>query len=53
MKRIYDFNCNPVERNYTVYTVADLKALKRSGRTLSVANPANDEELQAHVPDNS
>ena len=49
MKRIYDFCRNPAERNYTVYTVADLKALKRSGRTLSVANPVNDEDLQAYV----
>ncbi len=46
MKRIYDFSRNPAERNFTV---ADLKALKGSGRTLSMANPANNDELQACV----
>ena len=46
MKRIYDFSRNPAKRNYTV---ADLQALKGSGRTLSMANPANNEELRACV----
>lgn len=46
MKRIYDFSRNPARRNYTV---ADLQALKGSGKTLSMANPANPEELQACV----
>ena len=46
MKRIYDFSRNPAKRNYTV---ADLKALKGSGRTLSMANPANNDELRACV----
>ncbi len=46
MKRIYDFSRNPAQRNYTV---ADLKALKGSGRTLSMANPANNDELRACV----
>jgi len=46
MKRIYDFSRNPAKRNYTV---ADLKALKGSARTLSMANPANTDELRACV----
>lgn len=46
MKRIYDFSRNPAQRNYTV---SDLQALKGSGKTLSMANPANNEELQACV----
>ena len=46
MKRIYDFSRNPARRNYTV---ADLKALKGTGRTLSMANPANNDELRACV----
>ncbi|WP_299483045.1 3-methyl-2-oxobutanoate hydroxymethyltransferase [uncultured Roseibium sp.] len=46
MKRIYDFSRTPAKRNYTV---ADLRALKGSGRTLSMANPANNDELQACV----
>ena len=46
MKRIYDFSRNPVQRNYTV---ADLQALKGSRRTLSMANPANNDELRACV----
>ncbi|MEO0977978.1 MAG: 3-methyl-2-oxobutanoate hydroxymethyltransferase [Pseudomonadota bacterium] len=46
MKRIYDFSRNPAKRNYTV---ADLKALKGSGRTLSMANPADNDELRACV----
>ena len=46
MKRIYDFSRNPATRNYTV---ADLKALKGSGKTLSMANPANNDEIRACV----
>ena len=46
MKRIYDFSRNPARRNYTV---ADLKALKGSGTILSMANPANNDELLACV----
>ncbi len=46
MKRIYDFSRSPAQRNYTV---ADLRALKGSGRTLSMANPANNDELRACV----
>lgn len=46
MKRIYDFSRNPAKRNYTV---ADLRALKGSGRTLSMANPADNDELKACV----
>ncbi len=46
MTRIYDFSRNPADRNYTV---AGLRALKGSGRTLSMANPANNDELRACV----
>ena len=46
MKRIYDFSRKPARRNYTV---ADLRALKGSGRKLSMANPANNDELRACV----
>lgn len=46
VKRIYDFSRTPAKRNYTV---ADLKALKGSGRTLSMANPADTDELRACV----
>ncbi|MCU9850018.1 3-methyl-2-oxobutanoate hydroxymethyltransferase [Defluviimonas sp. WL0024] len=46
MKRIYDFGRRPSARNYTV---ADLKALKGSGRKLSMSNPANAAELRACV----
>ena len=46
MKRIYDFSRNPAWRNYTV---ADLRALKGSGRKLSMANPADNDELRACV----
>ena len=44
MKRIYDFSRSPSARNYTV---ADLQALKGSGRKLSMSNPANADELRA------
>ena len=46
MKRIYDFSRNPAMRNYTV---SDLKALKGSGKKLSMANPANRGEITACV----
>ena len=44
MKRIYDFSRSPSQRNYTI---ADLKALKGSGKKLSMSNPANADELRA------
>lgn len=44
MKRIYDFSRNPAVRNYTV---ADLKALKGSGKKLSMANPADRDQITA------
>lgn len=43
-KRMYDFGRKPAKRNYTV---ADLKALKGSGKKLSMSNPANATELRA------
>lgn len=46
MRRIYDFSRTPANRNYTV---SDLKALKGSGRVLSMANPADDAEMLACV----
>lgn len=46
MKRIYDFSRNPAHRNYTV---ADLKTLKGSDRKLSMANPADREQIKACV----
>lgn len=46
MKRIYDFSRNPAMRNFTV---SDLKALKGSGRQLSMANPADRNEIKACV----
>ncbi len=46
MKRIYDFGRKPARRNYTV---ADLRSLKGSGRKLSMANPADNDELRACV----
>ena len=46
MKRIYDFGRRPAKRNYTV---ADLKALKGSGKKLSMSNPANATEVRACV----
>ena len=44
MKRIYDFSRTPSARNYTI---EDLRALKGSGRKLSMSNPANATELKA------
>ena len=46
MKRIYDFSRSPAVRNYTI---ADLQALKGSNETLSMANPANNDEILACV----
>jgi len=46
MKRIYDFSRNPAHRNYTF---ADLKALKGSGRKLSMSNPADRDQIKACV----
>ena len=46
MKRIYDFSRNPAQRNYTV---ADLKALKGSGKTLTMCNPADRDQIIACV----
>lgn len=46
MKRLYNFARQPAERNYTI---ADLQALKASGRKLSMANPADDDQLRACV----
>ncbi len=46
VKRIYDFGRRPAKRNYTV---ADLKALKGSGTTLTMSNPANPTEIRACV----
>ena len=44
MKRLYDFSRSPAQRNYTI---ADLQALKGSGKKLSMSNPANADELRA------
>lgn len=44
MKRIYDLGRRPAQRNYTI---ADLRALKGSGKKLTMSNPSNPEELQA------
>lgn len=46
MKRIYDFSRNPARRNHTI---ADLQALKSSGRKLSMSNPADNEQIRACV----
>lgn len=46
MKRIYDFSRNPARRNYTI---ADLQALKSSGRKLSMSNPADNDQIRACV----
>lgn len=45
-RRMYDFGRKPAKRNYTV---ADLKALKGSGKKLSMSNPANATELRACI----
>ena len=46
MKRMYDFSRSPAQRNYTI---ADLQALKGSGKKLSMSNPANADELRACI----
>jgi 3-methyl-2-oxobutanoate hydroxymethyltransferase len=46
MKRIYDFGRRPSARNYTV---ADLQALKGSGKKLTMCNPKDVVEAQACV----
>jgi len=46
MKRIYDFSRRPAARNYTI---ADLRALKGSGRKLSMSNPADADQARACV----
>ena len=46
MKRIYDFGRRPSARNYTV---ADLQALKGSGKKLTMCNPKDAVEAQACV----
>lgn len=46
MKKIYDFSRTAAHRNYTV---ADLKALKGSGTTLSMSNPADRDQIVACV----
>ena len=46
MKRIYDFSRTPAQRNYTV---ADLKALNGSGKTLTMCNPADRDQIVACV----
>lgn len=46
MKRIYDFARKPASRNYTI---DDLRALKGSGKRLTMCNPANPTEIQACV----
>ncbi len=44
MNRIFDFSRTPAKRNYTI---AYLQALKGTGRELSMANPANADEVCA------
>jgi len=46
MKRIYNFYRQPSARNYTI---SDLQALKGSGCKLSMANPADNDEVQACI----
>jgi 3-methyl-2-oxobutanoate hydroxymethyltransferase len=46
MKDIYDFGRKPAKRNFTI---DDLRALKGSGKRLSMCNPANEIEIQACV----
>lgn len=44
MKRIYNFYRQPSVRNYTI---SDLQDLKRTGNKLSMANPADNDEVRA------
>lgn len=46
MKRIYDLARRPAQRNYTI---ADLRALKGTGKKLTMCNPSNTIEAQACV----
>ena len=46
MKRIYNFYRQPSARNYTI---SDLQDLKTTGRKLSMANPADNDEVKACV----
>ena len=46
MKKIYTFGRKPALRNYTV---VDLKALKGSGKRLSICSPANETKIRACV----
>ena len=46
MKRIYNFARQPSARNYTI---SDLQALKGTDTKLSMANPANNDEVRACV----
>ena len=43
-KRIYDFSRKPAERNYTL---KDLQDLKGTGKSLSMANPADAAQIKA------
>ena len=44
MKRIYDFSRKPAMRNYTI---SDLQELKVTNKKLTMANPANADEIRA------
>ncbi|MEM6414854.1 MAG: 3-methyl-2-oxobutanoate hydroxymethyltransferase [Pseudomonadota bacterium] len=46
MKRIYDFSRTPARRNYTI---SDLRALKGSGKTLTMSNPDTTDQVKACV----
>ncbi|MXZ80188.1 MAG: hydroxymethyltransferase [Gammaproteobacteria bacterium] len=46
MKQIYDFSRRPAKRNYTI---SDLKAVKGSGKRLSMCNPKDATEIRACV----
>lgn len=46
MKNIYTFGRKPAQRNYTI---PDLRALKGSGRRLTMCNPAGEAEIRACV----
>lgn len=46
MTRIYDFSRNPAERNYTI---SDIRALKGTGKRLSMCNPADNDQIVACV----
>jgi 3-methyl-2-oxobutanoate hydroxymethyltransferase len=46
MKDIYTFGRKPAQRNYTI---DDLRALKGSGRRLTMCNPGNEGEIRACV----